>query len=198
MSTKSITAQGAVNIRPTQADDVTAFRDLRLEALRNHPEAFGADYAEQSTRPITAWEERVRRGAGSDLGITYVAEVDGALVAMVGIFREASAKVRHNGTIWGVYVRPAWRGAGLADRLIDACIDWAHQQRLRVARLAVATTNAPAIKCYLRCGFAVYGVDPEVIYHNGEYYDELLMMRRLPAAPDHTADVTDRKEHNHV
>lgn len=188
----------SVDIRPTQPGDVPAFRDLRLAALHDHPEAFGADYAEQSARPVTAWEEGVCRGAGDDLGITYVAEAGGALVAMAGIYREPSAKVRHNGTIWGVYVRPAWRGAGLADRLIDACMSWARLQRLRVVRLAVATTNAPAIRCYLRCGFSVYGVDPEVIYHDGAYYDELLMARRLPAAPDHAADVTDRKEHNHV
>jgi RimJ/RimL family protein N-acetyltransferase len=43
----------------------------------------------------------------------------------------------------------------------------------------VVTTNAPAIRCYARHGFTVYGVEPEVIFANGVYYDELLMLRRL-------------------
>jgi RimJ/RimL family protein N-acetyltransferase len=98
---------------------------------------------------------------------------------MAGIARDEAVKMRHNAMIWGMYVRPAWRGARLAGALIDACLAWAGRQRLRVVKLAVVTTNAPAIRCYLRCGFSVYGVDAEVIHHNGVYYDELLMARRI-------------------
>ena len=35
----------AVEIRVSRETDASAFRDLRLEALRLHPEAFSADYA---------------------------------------------------------------------------------------------------------------------------------------------------------
>jgi RimJ/RimL family protein N-acetyltransferase len=30
-----------------------------------------------------------------------------------------------------------------------------------------------------RCGFTVYGVDPQTILHDGVYYDELLMSRAV-------------------
>ena len=33
-------------IRHATSSDVDAFRELRLEALKNHPTAFGADYEE--------------------------------------------------------------------------------------------------------------------------------------------------------
>jgi RimJ/RimL family protein N-acetyltransferase len=173
------TPRGPITIRPTREDDTTAFRELRLEALRAHPEAFGADYEESLTRPIERWRQNVRDGAGTELGITYVAEAGGALIGMTGIYRGSGAKMRHRATIWGVYVRPDWRGAGIADALIGACVGWASGQQLRLATLSVVTTNAAAIRRYVRCGFSVYGMDPEVIYHDGAYYDELLMVRRL-------------------
>jgi RimJ/RimL family protein N-acetyltransferase len=168
-----------VTIRPTREEDAAAFRELRLEALRTHPEAFGADYAEALARPIEFWQERVRSGAGGERGITYVAEAGGALVAMTGIFRDEAAKMRHSATIWGVYVAPDWRGLGIADALIQACVGWARELGLRLVKLNVVTANAAAIRCYTRCGFSVYGVEPEVIYCDGIYYDELLMVRRI-------------------
>lgn len=179
MQTTIDTRFGAITIRPTCAEDAAAFRELRLEALREHPEAFGADYTDQAARPIETWEESVRRGAGNDLGITYVAVAGQTLAGMVGIFRGDYVKMQHSGTIWGVYVRPAWRGAGLADALIAACLNWARGMRMRLVRLNVVTTNAAAIRCYIRCGFSVCGVEPEVVHVNGTYYDELSMIHRL-------------------
>ena len=123
--------------------------------------------------------ENVRDGAGTGLGITYVAEADGKLVAMTGIYRSDGIKMRHRATIWGVYACSDWRGLGIADALIAACVGWARAQQLRLVTLSVVTTNAAAIRCYVRCGFSVYGMDPEVIYHDDVYYDELLMVHKL-------------------
>jgi RimJ/RimL family protein N-acetyltransferase len=50
---------------------------------------------------------------------------------------------------------------------------------MRLVKLAVVTTNASAIRCYIQCGFRVYGVEPQVIYYDGVYYDELLMSREV-------------------
>jgi RimJ/RimL family protein N-acetyltransferase len=173
------TPRGPISIRPTREEDAAAYRDLRLEALRTHPEAFGGSYEEGLARPIERWQQNVRDGAGTDLGITYVAEAGGALVGMTGIYRDDSTKMGHRATIWGVYVRPEWRGANIADGLIGACVSWAREKQLRLVTLAVVTTNAAAIRCYVRCGFSVYGMDLEVIYHDGVYYDELLMVHKL-------------------
>jgi RimJ/RimL family protein N-acetyltransferase len=173
------TSRGDVTIRPTCEEDAAAFRELRLEALRTHPEAFGMDYAEALARPIEFWQERARSGAGSERGVTYVAEAGGALVGMTGIFRDEGPKMRHSAIVWGVFVRPNWRGLGIADTLIHACIGRARELGVRLVKLNVVTTNTAAIRCYVRCGFSVYGVEPEVIFCDGVYYDELLMVRRI-------------------
>lgn len=173
------TRHGPIEIRTIRADEVAAYRGLRLEALRDHPEAFGHDYEAALAEGPGYWEDRVQKNLGGESAALFVAGAGQELAGMAGIFREQGAKLRHNAFIWGVYVRPAQRGARLADALIGACLEWARARELRTVRLAVNATNGPAIAAYLRCGFSVYGVEAEVIHHNGVYYDELLMACRL-------------------
>jgi RimJ/RimL family protein N-acetyltransferase len=173
------TASGAVAIRPTREEDAAAYRNLRLESLLAHPEAFGADYETSAARPIEYWQERMRSGAGGPQGITYLAEASGELVGMTALVRNELAKTRHWAHIFGVYVRPDWRRAGVADALLEACVGYARELGLRMVKLGVVTTNVAAIRLYQGCNFRIYGLEPEAIYHDGVYYDELLMARKI-------------------
>ncbi len=173
------TPKGDVLVRPTRMEDATAFRALRLEGLQAHPEAFGADYESSAARPIERWQESMQNGAGSEQGITYVAEAAGELIGMTALVRNELAKMRHAGSIFGVYTRPDWRGTGVADALLAACLVYAGELGLRMVRLSVVTTNTGAIRLYQRCGFSVYGVEQEAIQYDGIYYDELLMVRKI-------------------
>jgi RimJ/RimL family protein N-acetyltransferase len=182
MISKLSTPRGDITIRPTREEDAQGYRALRLKALQAHPQAFGADYESSAERPIEFWQGRMRQGAGGEHGVTYVAETAGELVGMTTLVRDDGHKTGHNGNIYAVYTDSAWRGTGVADELLEACVGYARQLGLRVLKLAVTTTNASAIRLYLRRGFSVYGVDPECIHHDGVYYDELLMARRLEQA----------------
>jgi RimJ/RimL family protein N-acetyltransferase len=173
------TPRGEILIRPTSEEDAPAYRDLRLAALRGHPEAFGADYENLAARPLEGWQERMRAGAGGESGITYVAVAQRELIGMTVLQRGELPKLRHWAHIFGVYVRPEWRGAGIADALIEACAAYAGTLGLRLLKLGVVTTNVGAIRLYQRCGFRVYGVEPEAIQQDGVYYDELLMAKRI-------------------
>jgi RimJ/RimL family protein N-acetyltransferase len=63
--------------------------------------------------------------------------------------------------------------------LIQECISWAQAHGLAVMKLGVTITNISAIRCYARCGFTVYGIDPKAIYWEGAFYDELLMAKMV-------------------
>ena len=173
------TDRGDVLIRPTREADAPLYRALRLQGLQAHPEAFGADYETSAARPIEYWQERMRSGAGSSEGVTYVADAAGELVGMTALVRNDLLKTRHAASIFGVYTHPDWRGTGVADALLEACAGYARALGIRLLRLGVVTTNASAIRLYQRCGYWVYGIEPESIHHNGVYYDELLMARRI-------------------
>jgi RimJ/RimL family protein N-acetyltransferase len=176
---KLTTPRGDITIRPTNESDAPAYRELRLAGLRAHPEAFGADYDSLAARSIEHWQERMREGSGGERGITYVAVAQGELIGMTVLQRGDLPKLRHWANIFGVYLQPEWRGSGIADALIEACAAYASTLGLRLLKLGVVTTNVSAIRLYHRCGFRVYGVEPEAIHHEGVYYDELLMVRQV-------------------
>jgi ribosomal protein S18 acetylase RimI-like enzyme len=173
------TSRGLITFRPAQESDAQTFRDLRLEALRNHPVAYSSDFAAYAERPLHFWLDRLR-SLGENDAIFFALHGE-TLIGMCGIYRERSPKTQHYATVYAVYVQPGWRGLGIADGLIGQCLEWGKNRGVKFAKLGVAITNTAAIRCYTRCGFRMYGIEPQVIYHDGIYYDEFLMVKELDA-----------------
>jgi ribosomal protein S18 acetylase RimI-like enzyme len=168
-----------VAIRAIRPDDAAALRELRLEALRDNPLAFTADVGESEAQPPEHWKDLATRASGAGLELIMVADARGELEAMTGIYLPKQPKLRHSGIMWGVYVKPAARGRGLGEALIRSVLDWARDRKLATVRLSVVATNHSAKRCYERCGFAVYGVEPMAVQWEGKFYDEFLMVCRL-------------------
>jgi RimJ/RimL family protein N-acetyltransferase len=171
------TPLGTIVLREANLADATSFRELRLEALENSPIAFSADYQRNLTHPIKYWEDLL--SPHPEESTMFIGEHEGRLIAMTGIMRGSSPKTRHSAWIWGVYVAPTWRGFHIAEEIIHICIDWAKSKNVVMAKLGVAAVNQPAIRCYERCGFKVYGTEPRAICVDGRYYDEHLMFKSL-------------------
>jgi RimJ/RimL family protein N-acetyltransferase len=173
------TSKGDVLLRAATLADVDGYRTLRLEALRNHPAAFGQSYEDIVSRPPNYWIERLQPDPNLCM---FLAEHEGTLIGMTGIIRPGAPKVKHSATIWGVYVTADWRGQHIAESLIESCLDWARAHEVVLVKLAVVSDNQPAIRCYERCGFQTYGTEPQAIFHDGRYYDEYLMSRLVGKA----------------
>jgi RimJ/RimL family protein N-acetyltransferase len=171
------TPRGVVVIRPGTEEDAPAYRELRLEALCKHPEAFSSDYETYAAKPPAYWAARLRFQAADNAVMMFFAAHDQGLIGMGGIAHNTARKTKHSGYLVSMYVRPDWRGWGIADGLVLACLGWARQMGMTIVKLGVAATNVPAIRCYARCGFQVYGIEAQAIYHESVYYDELLMAK---------------------
>ncbi|MFN8411124.1 MAG: GNAT family N-acetyltransferase [Anaerolineales bacterium] len=163
-------------IRQANVEDADTLRELRLEALQNRPIAFASDYEEESQYPVSRTEERLK---DQSLNATFIAIANSKLVGMTGVSQYNHRNVKHNGIIWGVYVQPAWRGKNISGQLIEACATWARERSIKFIKLGVESRNTSAIHSYLRAGFKVYGVESQVIFYEGKYYDELLMVREI-------------------
>ena len=166
------TSRGTVLIREACPTDATRYRELRLEALLDSPTAFSADYQINLNHPMSFWESRL---TVDEYGIMFFAEHANTLIGMTGIRKGESPKTKHGAYVWGVYVRPAWRGLRIAEALIEICADWAREHDVVILKLGVMADNESAIRCYKRCGFTVYGTEPRALFYEGQYYDEFLM-----------------------
>ena len=160
-------------IRRVTEDDVEAYVKMRLEALRNHPVAFSADYEQELNSSLPEWNKRIAR---ADIFIAWDGE---AAAGMATFLRSRSSKTNHHGNIFGVYVRPGYRSHGLGGKLVNRCIQWARENNIKTVYIAAAATNTAAVRCYTRCGFSVYGLQPMAVRVDGIYHDELLMAQEL-------------------
>lgn len=161
------------SIRHAKAEDIETYRELRLEALKNHPENFGQDYDDAASRDLEHWENTLKINPKEKA--LFFAEQNSQLIGMTGVYRNLSKKSHHGATVWGVYVRPDWRGKRISETLIQACLKWAREQQITIVKLAAVTNNIPAVHCYERCGFTIYGREPKAIHYDDVYYDEYLM-----------------------
>lgn len=168
-----------MHFRRLVAEDVVAYRALRLEALRESPSSFGSAYEDEEPRTLSEW---VTFLAGSEERVFFGALGDEGLVASVGIERESGRKERHRAFVRGMYVQPSHRGSGLGRRLLSIAMSHAAGwEGLEQVTLAVTSSNEAALSLYLSEGFTEYGVAPRVLHVDSTYYDESLLVRHLHA-----------------
>ncbi|RPK29679.1 GNAT family N-acetyltransferase [Paenibacillus xylanexedens] len=166
--------QETYTIRNIQRDEADIYWSLRLEALKTHPEAFGASFELSIQLPMSEVQERIHNEPDDYILGAYTEE--GTLAGMMGFKREYGLKLRHKGMIWGVYVAPPYRGSGLASRLLREVLDRGrHLEGIKQINLSVVTTNESARRLYERYGFEVYGIERNALEVHGQGYDEAHM-----------------------
>ncbi|MDX3097124.1 GNAT family N-acetyltransferase [Streptomyces sp. ME01-24h] len=143
-------------IRASRPDEWRAQRSLRLEAL-NDPAA-GMAFVNTHDTEAAFTDDRWRDRA---LTQSFIAEDEtGERVANVAVLVETGAEFDVPQThLVGVYVRPEFRGGGLAAELLGAAIAWSWElpERVRRVRLWVHEDNHRAQAFYKRLGFVRTG-----------------------------------------
>ena len=131
-------------VRATTITDWPALREIRLQALREAPYAFGSTYAREATIGDDEWHRRATRD-GSFLA--FLPEVSPA--GLGGGYLAAPDTAE----LISMFVRPQARGRGVGEAIIDAVAEWARQKDASTVHLWVTETNKHARLLYERCGF---------------------------------------------
>ncbi len=171
-----MSAGSSARIRRLAPADAGAYRELRLAALANHPQAFGSSHEDEVRFDDDRWYQRLSGGA--DLA-TFGAAVDGQLVGTATCVRESHRKERHRACLVGMYVTPAARGRGIGAQLVTAVISHARDHGVDQLELDVVQGNASAIALYERAGFRAWGTRPDALRVEGRSWDEIAMALRL-------------------
>lgn len=161
-----------IQIRRLAPADAVLYRDIRLEALRCNPEAYGSTFEAENARPLTWFSDRLSHSNA------FGAFHDSVLVGIAELFIGEGEKEAHKGLLRGMYVRPSSRKAGVGRRLVETIIDFA-RKRVELIQLAVVSDNEQARRLYANFGFLEYGIEKNALKQDGRYYDEVLMVKDL-------------------
>jgi GNAT superfamily N-acetyltransferase len=131
------------------AEDSERLRALRLQALRDDPDAFASTLEEAIRRSLSDWEQQISSVT------TFVAVEEGFDVGMVRAAHDSGDR----GAAWliSMWVMPGFRRRGIGDHLVKALIRWARSQGLSRILLDVGDRNRAAIALYEQNGFRANG-----------------------------------------
>lgn len=169
-----------MEIRELTEHDAAAYREIRLMALTESPQAFVTEATEFGRKPLSEIRHQLHSNQLSTDMLFVGAFVDNKLVGTQGLYRHAKTKVRHRTDIVGVFVHPNYRGRGIAGAMLDVLIDGARAMPgVTQILLGVTTTQEPAIALYESRGFVTFGVEPRMIRVGERYYDIMHMIKFL-------------------
>jgi ribosomal protein S18 acetylase RimI-like enzyme len=161
-----------IQIRRLAVDDAESFRDIRLEALRGNPEAFGSSFDAESANPTSWFADRLR--SSFVLGAFRGQDV----IGIAALFVQPGDKRAHKAMLYGMYVRPEARRAGVGRRLLEAVIELA-RRHVELIQLSVIAENEAARRLYAGSGFVEFGLEKKALKQGDRYYDEILMAKDL-------------------
>ena len=142
-----------IKIVELSISDWKDFKKIRLEALKEEPQAFGSSYAKDAAYPDSKWQERLRDGE-SKKSIYLFAELEGKIVGMVMGGRTDEDKKEHLAHVWGTYVDSKAREKGIGKELMQRVIkELGKDTDVQRIRVQVNAEKKPAVKLYESLGF---------------------------------------------
>lgn len=177
---RPVSVRGPVILRTLSSFDLPAFRALRLDALRLHPETFVPTHEEEQASDPRALAQRFRNDWIHDGSFILGAYRGDRLVGAIGVRRSPRRKHGHKATIWLLYTQAVVRGQGIGRMLLEEAIArcW-REPELEVLQLTVGSESDAAYRLYTRVGFQVYGIERHAMKLDERYIDVTLMALRL-------------------
>lgn len=142
-------------VREFLPEEWPIYRDLRLRALHESPDAYGSVYAAECGQTDEEWAERLARGVSAEGDLPMLALFDGEPSGLSWVrIEETKPDVAH---LYQMWVAPHCRRHGVGRALVDAAASWARAEGARQFELDVTSDNQAAIRLYEGAGFIVLG-----------------------------------------
>jgi GNAT superfamily N-acetyltransferase len=134
-----------ITVRALTEDDWEQYRDVRLAALEDSPDAFVATLEEERGYDEAFWRTRMNRSR------RLLAEVDGKAVGVASVGQVADNPAVAE--LFGLWVAPSSRGAGVASQLVQAGADTARRDGKSHLAYWVGADNGRAVAFASGFGF---------------------------------------------
>lgn len=160
-------------VRPARPEDWRTWRELRLRALIDTPDAFAQTLADVRDDDDARWQSWVRPRHDA---VRLFAEQGGAAVGMMVVVVNPTDGRRAN--VYAMWVAPEARRTGAGQALVAAGLRWARLRGALDIELDCTVTQPIAQAFYRRCGFAPTGHRTPL--RDGSPLETEQWVRRLP------------------
>lgn len=167
-------------IEPLKDGEWKAYRDIWLEALKETPEAFFADYEEQKEQPDSVWQRRFESvQEGKDIVVIF-AQVEGKPIGFLGAYIDENPKFSHIATIWGAYVHQDYRKRGIAKRMMQEFLaEMKKRPEITKIKTYSVTTELMAVNAYKNFGFDLIGISKDEMKVGDRFLNVYLMEKKI-------------------
>ena len=161
----------AIEIKRITPDEWALLRDLRLDSLRDSPDAFGQRLDEAALFDDADWKATAKAASSGDRRTWFIARDEDQPVGLVqGRRRPPDACL-----LFSMWVAPDARRLGVGRALVHAVDDWARGWGAKRVILWVLAGNEGAHRFYEDIGFRVLMSGPDAA--SGSAYGALAMER---------------------
>lgn len=169
-----------MTIRLLTTDDAAAYRELRLQALQTNPESYLTAYETEKGRTADSFAWELRYAASQPINGYYGLFTDKQLVGYAQLDQPYLTKQKHIAYMYNLYIHPDHRGKGHASTLFEHLSKLA-REKAQVERIFITCNrkNLPAQALYKKLGFKQYSIREKSVKWQGEYDDELEMVKEL-------------------
>jgi RimJ/RimL family protein N-acetyltransferase len=159
-----------INFRCLGSGDSERYREIRLESLKAHPEAFGSSYEEQRLLPKLMFEKALEQPVDDRFVVgAFDRETLIGICGFVPFVLDDDRELPNAGTIIQMYVRPPHRNRKIGLNLVNAVIEKAFGlPKIEQIVLGVNERNKSAMRVYEEAGFRTLGSE-----HVGEGTSEV-------------------------
>ena len=154
------------------AADLALWRDIRLRALAESPDAYCSTLERELAFTEAEWVERLAPPA-------VLALEDDRPVAMGAGFRTGPQSL----TLVAMWVDPARRREGLSRQVLDLLVAWARERRLDID-LTVVRGNPAARSAYEQYGFVATGESEPLREGSALLMDRMVLARSTPGTTE--------------
>jgi ribosomal protein S18 acetylase RimI-like enzyme len=155
-----------VAVRP---DEWPRYRELRLEALRTDPLAFGSTLERELAFPEALWRERLSNPHSHNLVALVGPEDEWCGMASAALFDGQYH-------LFAMWVRSDARRRGVGGNLLDAAIAWVHRVEPRAPLLLdVNPRQESAVRLYRSRGFELTGTTAPLGHTPGETISRMVL-----------------------
>lgn len=164
-----------VKLRPT---DWKQFKEIRLNALKDAPQAFGASYDEEAKLSDEEWQKSLKNSEASNSLWYLFAKKGKELIGIVAAYTDKGKKVEHLANIGSVFVVPQQRGKGVAKKLMEELLKEIQKNpKIIKINLRVSSEQIAAVKLYESLGFKKVALMENELLIDGKFYDEWEMYK---------------------